>query len=325
MPGVEVAVEGLLRDGELTVLAVFDKPDPLDGPYFEETIYVTPSRLPAEALGPRRDRRPHVRARRSAWSRGRCTRSCGSTCDGDGDRVHVIEVAARSIGGLCARTLRFGAGIALEELVLRHALGMPLDGLEREPAASGVMMLPIPAAGTLREVGGQDAARDGPGRHRAGDHHPARPCRSSRCPRATATSGSCSHGATRPPPSRTPCAPPTPPSTSSSTPSLDRVRILLVATYELGQQPGAVGAAAAHLRAHGHDVRALDVSVDPWDPVRSRVGRRGGVLGADAHRDPTRPRPRPRRRQAGARLRPLRGAVPRLRRRRSAWAIERGR
>jgi hypothetical protein len=79
-------------------------------------------------------------------------------CDG----VLVVElvVAARSIGGLCARTLRFGAGIALEELVLRHALGMPLDGLIREPGASGVMMLPIPAAGTLRDVGGQDLARE---------------------------------------------------------------------------------------------------------------------------------------------------------------------
>ncbi len=81
----------------------------------------------------------------------------------DGDRVHVIEVAARSIGGLCARTLRFGAGIALEELVLRHALGLPLDGIRREAGASGVMMLPIPAAGTLREVRGQDDARAVPG------------------------------------------------------------------------------------------------------------------------------------------------------------------
>jgi hypothetical protein len=83
--------------------------------------------------------------------------------DGDGEHVHVIEVAARSIGGLCARTLRFGAGIALEELVLRHALGMSLDDIERESGASGVMMLPIPAAGTLREVRGRDAARAVPG------------------------------------------------------------------------------------------------------------------------------------------------------------------
>jgi hypothetical protein len=77
----------------------------------------------------------------------------------DGARVWVIEVAARSIGGLCARTLRFGAGIALEEVILRHALGLPLDGLARETSASGVMMLPIPRAGVLRAVDGQDAAR----------------------------------------------------------------------------------------------------------------------------------------------------------------------
>jgi biotin carboxylase len=82
---------------------------------------------------------------------------------GDGDRVLVIEVAARSIGGLCARTLRFGAGIALEEVVLRHALGMPLDDLARETTASGVMMVPIPRAGVLRAVDGQQRARAVPG------------------------------------------------------------------------------------------------------------------------------------------------------------------
>lgn len=162
VPGVEIAVEGLLRDGELTVLAVFDKPDPLVGPYFEETIYVTPSRLPPEALG----RARIITARACAaigLVEGPVHAELRLDLDGDGDRVYVIEVAARSIGGLCARTLRFGAGIALEELVLRHALGLSLDGLERESAASGVMMLPIPAAGTLREVGRQGAARDVPG------------------------------------------------------------------------------------------------------------------------------------------------------------------
>jgi biotin carboxylase len=159
VPGVELAVEGLLRDGELTVLAVFDKPDPLEGPYFEETIYVTPSQLPAETLG----RVEIVTARACAaigLVEGPVPAEVRIEPAGDGDRVHVIEVAARSIGGLCARTLRFGAGIALEELVLRHALGMPLDGLTRESGASGVMMLPIPAAGTLRDVGGQDLARE---------------------------------------------------------------------------------------------------------------------------------------------------------------------
>jgi hypothetical protein len=81
----------------------------------------------------------------------------------DGDRVWILEVAARSIGGLCARALRFGAGISLEEVILRHALGRSLDGLEREAAASGVMMIPIPRAGTLVEVGGQARALAVPG------------------------------------------------------------------------------------------------------------------------------------------------------------------
>ena len=159
LPGTEVAVEGLLRGAQqLEILAVFDKPDPLVGPYFEETIYVTPSRLPDEMQ------------ERVAFLTWRATRAIGLT-DGpihaelriDGDRVSVIEVAARSIGGLCARTLRFGAGIALEELILRHALGLPIDELERESSASGVMMLPIRRAGVLEEVRGQDAARAVPG------------------------------------------------------------------------------------------------------------------------------------------------------------------
>jgi biotin carboxylase len=158
VPGVEIAVEGLLRDGQLTVLAVFDKPDPLEGPYFEETIYVTPSRLPAETLG-----RAEIVTARACAAIGLVEGPIHAEVRVEADRVHVIEVAARSIGGLCARTLRFGAGIALEELVLRHALGMPLDGLEREPGASGVMMLPIPEAGTLQDVRGQDAARAVPG------------------------------------------------------------------------------------------------------------------------------------------------------------------
>jgi biotin carboxylase len=157
--GVEVAVEGLLQDGRLVVLAVFDKPDPLEGPTFEETIYVTPSRLPAEWLNT---------VERVA---GDATRALGLTegpvhaelrVDPDG-RAWLIEVAARSIGGLCARTLRLGAGISLEEVILRHALDLPLVDLAREAQASGVMMLPIPRAGVLRGVHGQDAARRVPG------------------------------------------------------------------------------------------------------------------------------------------------------------------
>lgn len=158
VPGAEVAVEGILRAGSLEPLAVFDKPDPLEGPYFEETILTTPSRLPDEIVAA-------------------VTRTTADACAAlglregpvhaearvDGGRVWMLELAARSIGGLCARSLRFGVGVSLEEVILRHALGLPLGDLRREAAASGVMMLPIRRAGVLREVRGQDEARAVPG------------------------------------------------------------------------------------------------------------------------------------------------------------------
>jgi biotin carboxylase len=159
VPGVEVAVEALLRGGRMETLAVFDKPDPLEGPYFEETIYVTPSRLPEDA---------HAAVERlvatAASAVGLREGPVHAEVRLDGPRLWAIELAARSIGGLCGRTLRFGLGVRLEELILRHALGLPLEGrLRREQAAAGVMMLPIPAAGTLRGVSGQDEARAVPG------------------------------------------------------------------------------------------------------------------------------------------------------------------
>jgi biotin carboxylase len=158
VPGDEVAVEGLLRDGTLEVLAIFDKPDPLVGPYFEETIYVTPSRHPDDSQA----RISEVTAHAAA-ALGLTEGPVHAELRVDGTRIWVIEIAARSIGGLCARALRFGAGISLEEVILRHALQLPLDGIARETAASGVMMLPIARAGVLREVRGQDAARAVPG------------------------------------------------------------------------------------------------------------------------------------------------------------------
>ncbi len=158
VPGVEVAVEGIVRAGVLEVLAIFDKPDPLVGPYFEETIYVTPSRLPDEIRA-----RVEQLTADAVGALGLREGPIHAELRLDGDDVRVIEVAARSIGGLCARTLRFGAGISLEEIVLRHALGLPTDGLAREHAASGVMMLPIPRAGVLTEVRGQAEARAVPG------------------------------------------------------------------------------------------------------------------------------------------------------------------
>jgi biotin carboxylase len=158
IPGVEVALEGLLTAGALHTLALFDKPDPLDGPFFEETIYVTPSRLPGETQ------------RRISEMTGRAGAALGLT---EGPvhaelRVNergpwVIEVAARSIGGLCSHTLRFGTGMSLEEIILRHALAWPIDSLERERRPAGVMMIPIPRAGRLDATHGLEAARAVPG------------------------------------------------------------------------------------------------------------------------------------------------------------------
>ena len=158
IPGDEVAVEGLLRGGTLEPLAVFDKPDPLEGPYFEETIYVTPSRLPPETL----DAIVRMTADAAA-ALGLVEGPIHAELRTDAGRAWVLELAARSIGGLCSRSLRFGVGVTLEEVILRHALGLPIEDLRRESSASGVMMIPIPRAGILQEVRGQDRARAVPG------------------------------------------------------------------------------------------------------------------------------------------------------------------
>lgn len=159
MPGPEVSVEGLLTNGTLEILAVFDKPDPLDGPYFEETVFVTPSRLHPEVL----DEVAAV-AQRATRAIGLEEGAVHVELRITHGEVRVVEVAARSIGGLCGRSLRFGLlDTALEVLVLRNALGMSKPGLRRSPGASGVMMLPIPATGTLQAVHGLDEARAVPG------------------------------------------------------------------------------------------------------------------------------------------------------------------
>jgi hypothetical protein len=153
VPGQEVALEGMLRAARLAVLALFDKPDPLDGPFFEETYYITPSRHPAgqqerlvqrvqqacTALG-LREGPVHAELRIHA-------------CDGV-----IMEVASRTIGGDCARLLQFGTGQGLEDLVISHAIGQPLPVSPQEGGA-GVLMIPIPRAGVLRRVEGIAAAR----------------------------------------------------------------------------------------------------------------------------------------------------------------------
>jgi biotin carboxylase len=156
VPGREVALEGLLDRGRLRLLAIFDKPDPLRGPFFEETIYVTPSRLP-----------PGVQsaisecAARTVEALGLRTGPVHAEFRVNDLGPWALEAAPRPIGGLCSRALRFGdAGISLEELLLRHALGMPGSDLEREKTASGVMMIPVPRSGIFEGVDGvEDAER----------------------------------------------------------------------------------------------------------------------------------------------------------------------
>ena len=154
VPGLEVALEGLLIGGTLHVLALFDKPDPLEGPFFEETIYVTPSRLPDRV-----QRAIRATAAAACAALGLTEGPVHAELRVNDDGPWVLEVAARSIGGLCSRTLRFGTGMTLEEIILRHALGWTIDTLERERPAAGVMMIPIPKAGTLNSVHGLAEAK----------------------------------------------------------------------------------------------------------------------------------------------------------------------
>ncbi len=159
LPGGEVAVEGLLSRGRLRVLAVFDKPAAPQGPYFEETILITPSTLPPEVLV----EVDHL-TRRSVAALGLREGPIHAELRIGPDRVSVLEVAARSIGGLCSRSLRFGLmARSWESLILRQSLGMELSSAVRQPGATGVMMLPIPRSGTLVEVSGVDEALRTPG------------------------------------------------------------------------------------------------------------------------------------------------------------------
>jgi biotin carboxylase len=158
VPGIEVALEGLLTKGELQPLAMFDKPDPLNGPFFEETIYITPSRLSSEL-----QQKVVSCAGRTAQALGLREGPVHGEFRLNENGVWVIELAARAIGGRCSRTLEFTSGMSLEELILRHALRMPLPPLTRQEQAAGVMMLPIPYGGMLREVRGQAEAKAVPG------------------------------------------------------------------------------------------------------------------------------------------------------------------
>jgi biotin carboxylase len=156
--GREFAVEGIMTAGALQTFAVFDKPDPLDGPFFEETIYVTPSTLERSA-------RAAVVAQvaSAAAALGLVNGPIHAECRISADDIYILEMAARPIGGLCSKVLRFDGieatpAASLEDVLLRHAVGQDVSGMFRERAAAGVMMIPIPRKGTLKSVRGIDRA-----------------------------------------------------------------------------------------------------------------------------------------------------------------------
>ena len=159
IPGAEYAVEGVLTHGMFQPFAIFDKPDPLDGPFFEETIYVTPSRQSAQV-----QEQVIATVAAGAAALGLHHGPVHAECRVNARGVYLLEVAARPIGGLCARSMRFerpGRDVvpaSLEEVLLRHALGEDVTAFRRETRASGVMMIPIPRRGILRGVGGVEAA-----------------------------------------------------------------------------------------------------------------------------------------------------------------------
>ena len=178
IPGREIAVEGLLTEGVLKILAIFDKPDPLEGPYFEETIYVTPPNL-SESQQLAIQECAQDCARAMGLTRGPVHAEFRIHGDRTADnQVWPLEIAARPIGGLCARALRFvenenqtignknayeQATMGLEELLLLHSLDLPVSAWVRERMASGVMMIPVPSSGILESVQEQEAARETPG------------------------------------------------------------------------------------------------------------------------------------------------------------------
>lgn len=153
IPGAEFAVEAIVADHELHVLAIFDKPDPLEGPFFEESIYVTPSRASAA-----NQRCIRATVQQAAHALGLGFGPVHAELRLNDQGAWIIEVAGRSIGGLCSRTLKFGTAESLESLILRQACGLPMPDLTPQGAGSGVMMIPIPQAGIFQGVDGLEAA-----------------------------------------------------------------------------------------------------------------------------------------------------------------------
>jgi hypothetical protein len=143
----------MMDNGVLIPLALFDKPDPLDGPFFEETIYVTPSRLPDAT-----QHTIYTITQKSALAIGLINGPVHAELRINNDGIYIVEIAGRSIGGLCSQTLRFGSDESLEMLIVRQASGLLATTPTRRLEAGGVMMIPIPTSGILHQVNGVESA-----------------------------------------------------------------------------------------------------------------------------------------------------------------------
>jgi formate-dependent phosphoribosylglycinamide formyltransferase (GAR transformylase) len=151
--GLEYAVDGLLKNGRLQVLAIFEKPEPMVGPFFEETIYLTPPRLSRKATD------QVIAALEKLCRKLRiCEGALHAELRINSSGVWFLEIAGRTVGGRCGRILEFQTGRSLEELVLANAVRLPAVVGERT-SSNGVMMIPVTQGGVLRRVEGISAAR----------------------------------------------------------------------------------------------------------------------------------------------------------------------
>ncbi len=155
IPGREFALEGIVTDGNLQTLAIFDKPDPLDGPFFEETIYTTPSREPQAIQCAIKEA-----VQQAVAALGLTFGPVHAEMRVNVRGVWMLEAAPRPIGGLCSRVLRFERGLGLEDVLLYQALGENVSELSLAPGAHGVMMIPIPARGNYCGVDGLERVRE---------------------------------------------------------------------------------------------------------------------------------------------------------------------
>lgn len=160
LPGSELSCELLLQYGAPEVITEFGKPLPLTGPYFEESIYLTPP-----ALGAALRREVHELSMAAAKALGfyHGPAHCEIRLTPDGPKV--LEIAGRLLGGACAGSFRDRLGEDLDALLLRSALGerITLPAPADDAPTVGALMIPVPGEGRVVAVRGDDGARRVPG------------------------------------------------------------------------------------------------------------------------------------------------------------------